>query len=176
MGARRTSAFQRSRAQNGAGLGQGGSPHHGESNWAHGEGDLGFAGAHHGEGRRGFAGDRCKGAYGALPDLKLSAKGQGGGAVSYRGSRRPGSQRRDVGGAAARWWRLGVAPVSNPRAERGVEGVGGGCRRTPSPCGAPVWRRGRSWPSRWRVRGGVSALLGGARRGGWARVLWRRWG
>ena len=176
MGARRTSAFQCSRAQNGADLGQGGSPRHGETNWAHGEGDLGFAGAHHGEGRRGFAGDRCKGAYGALPDLKLSAKGQGGGAVSYRGSRRPGSQRRDVGGAAARWWRLGVAPVSNPRAERGVEGVGGGCRRTPSPCGAPVWRRGRSWPSRWRVRGGVSALLGGARRGGRARVLWRRWG
>ena len=71
-------------------MGQGGSPHHGESNWTHGEGDLGFAGAHHGEGRRGFAIDRCKGAYGALPDLKLSAKGQGGGAVSYRGLKASG--------------------------------------------------------------------------------------
>ena len=99
-------------------MGQGGSPHHGETNWAHWEGDLGFAGAHHGEGRRGFAGDQCKGAYGALPDLELSAKGQGGGAVSYRGLEASGLQRRDVGGVAARW-----------------------CSGEQSPCGA--WGRGR---------------------------------
>ena len=70
--------------------------------------------------------------------------------------------RRCNGGSTAAW-RLGGAPVSNPHAERGVEGVEGGCRRPPPPRGAPVRRSGRSWPSRWRG-GGYRAR--GSRSGG----------
>jgi len=59
-----------------------------------------------------------------------------------RGQRCGGGEELRGGGVYR--WRRRVAPVSNPRAERGVEGVGGSCRRTPPPCGAPAWRRGRS--------------------------------
>ena len=54
-------------------------------------------------------------------------------------------------------WRLSDAPVRNPRLERGVEGVEGGCRRPPPPSVALVRRSERRGPLRWRICGGMAA-------------------
>ena len=71
-------------------------------------------------------------------------------------------------------WRLSDAPVRNPRPERGVEGVEGGCRHPPPPSGALVRRSDRRVPPRWRVCGGVAVAREhrpSHSRAGWTRRL-----
>jgi len=69
-------------------------------------------------------------------------------------------------------WRLGDAPVRNPRPERGVEGVEGGCRHPPPPSGALARLSDRRGPPRWRVCGGVVAAR--ERRPPHSRAGWTR--
>jgi hypothetical protein len=88
------------------------------------------------------------------------------------------AQKACSGGSSAAWW-LGDAPVSNPCAVCGVEGVEGGCRQPPPPCGVLVRRSDRRWPPRWRVCGGVAAARehrAPHSRAGWTRRLGFRWG
>ena len=91
------------------GLGQGGSPQHGELHWVHRVGDWGFAGARRGEGRRRFAGEQfspdSEGAHGkrSTDNFLTLVCGFASMWPSQRGSRAPGPWWR--GGAPAPGWR-----------------------------------------------------------------------